>query len=122
VVDELGCEDADDRQGELRESVNRAAIRISSELTEVRQPGVGPFHRPSQSHGEALLGSGLAPLLAPGDDRVVEVPLFETLPGGVGVIAPIEPEGLDVGKEPPGSRSKSQSVRLVTVWPSMPVR
>jgi len=76
------------------------AIRIASHLV-VREPRVGAFDRPPQTHRLLLRGGGCAlhSLLPFGDHRIVDPALGETGSGDVRVVAAVEPERLDVDEQ-----------------------
>src|SRR5664280_1401675 len=75
------------------------AVGVSPQLAEVAQPGVGALDWPPQSHGLALGASGRTSLALLGDHGVVDPAFDEAGAGELGVIAPVEPQGLDVEEQ-----------------------
>jgi hypothetical protein len=63
------------------------------------QPGVGAFDRPPEPHELMLLARLGSTLALPGDDGVVDVPLHQAGAGESGVVAPVEPQGIDILKQ-----------------------
>jgi len=80
--------------------VDALAVRVASQLAEVREPRVRPLDGPAQSHRLVRRRLGRPSSALPRDDGVVELALGEALSGGARVVAAIEPDGLDVAEQP----------------------
>lgn len=98
--DELHGEDRGDGQRELGESLVDVAVGVAAELTEVRQPAVGPLHGPTHPEWDRQLLVGRATLALPRAHHVIEAQVCAERSGDAVVVAAVEVQGLDVNQEP----------------------
>ncbi len=84
----------------MAESLFAEAVGVASELSEVREPGVGAFDGPTQAHGvwrlrrRRLLAVALGLLL--GADDVGDPEAVAALRGQVAVVAAVQVQGLNI--------------------------
>ncbi len=82
----------------MAESLFAEAVGVASELSEVREPGVGTFNGPTQAHGvwrrHLLLAVALGLLL--GADDVSDPQAVAALRGQVAVVAAAWVQGLNI--------------------------
>ena len=97
-VDELGGDKQGDNQAELGVAVSSSAVRISTELAVVAQPGVaGTFDHPAQPESYRLFRCGAGTgLRTPLNVEIVEAATGELGPDFGIVVTPVEVQGLDL--------------------------
>ena len=83
----------------MGQAVNGLAVCVSPQLTEIREPAVGALDGPAQPHGLLLGRAGVASFALLGDHGVVDVVLEEPLACELGVVAPVQPDRLDVAEQ-----------------------
>src|SRR5690606_22635329 len=76
------------------EAVQGAPVGVAAELTEVRQPRVGPFDRPAHAERHELLGGGGAAGSDLGAHEVVDAVVGNEAAYDTGVVAAVEVQGL----------------------------
>lgn len=104
--------------------MNDSAVGISSQLTEVREPGVGPLDRPAEPKRTRFRGASFAWLLAlpplASTDDVSQTELTTLCPDGLGVITAVEVQGLDITEEAPrcgGLEGRCEQDGVVPIGP-----